>query len=70
MLNHEVVTMILKSAYGYIWFLEILRENVRERKQRESERKEKTKEIKYKFKVNKLLLYVFSNLFYLFSFIV
>ena len=59
------------SHYGYVWFSENLRENVRERKWGEKvKEKKKWRKIKNKFKVNKLFLYTSLNSFYLFSSII
>ena len=53
--------------YGYIWFSENLRKNVRERKYKEKVKK-KNEKMKKKniLKVNKLFVFTTSNSFYLF----
>ena len=44
----------------YVWFVEHLRENAREKKNR--------RKIKNKFKINKLFLYIISNSFIYFNY--
>ena len=57
----------MKLNIGYVWFLKNLREDGKERKQREKgERNKKWRKIKNKFKINKLFLFTNSNLFHLF----
>ena len=57
----------MKLNIGYVWFLKNLREDGKEKKQREKgERNKKWRKIKNKFKINKLFLFTNSNLFHLF----
>ena len=57
----------MKLNIGYVWFLKNLREDGKEKKQREKgERNKKWRKIKNKFKINKLFLFTNSNSFHLF----
>ena len=56
-----MITKSLTAYLGYVWFLEYLGENAREKIERKGRRK-----IKNVVKINKLFLFTNSNSFYLF----